>query len=87
MFTIRTMQHQNGADPMTEEIAGYLALGFGVIAMGMKKLMMLRIVHAFSAMSYIVYGSMIHAIPIIIGGSTFLVIHAYHLIRLWKKTT
>lgn len=72
---------------MTAELIGYLALGFGLVAMGMKSLVPLRIIHALSAISYIVYGSMIGAYPLIIGGSLFLAIHSYHLVRIHKKVT
>lgn len=69
---------------MMTHLIGYLALGFGLVAMGMKRMVILRIVHMLSALTYIIYGTMIDASPVIVGGSLFIVVHGYHLIRMRK---
>ena len=70
---------------MSPEMIGYAALGLGVVALGMKRMVPLRVIHTCSAITYIVYGSLIDATPIIIAGSVSVIIHGFHLIRLQKK--
>ena len=72
---------------MTEgyaEIIGFLALMIGLTAMGMKRMLWLRALHGSSAVLYIVYGLMIEAYPLIVGGFAFLTIHIYHIFKLTK---
>lgn len=73
---------------MSAEWFGYLALGLGLFAIAHKNMLWLRIVHGLSAACYICYGLMISAYPIAIGGSLFLLVHAYHLRKIYihKKT-
>ncbi len=66
---------------MSIEVLGYLAIAVGLIAMSCKEIIWLRSIHSISALIYIVYGSMIEALPIVVGGSVFLLIHMYHLAR------
>lgn len=65
-----------------EEWIGYFALAASLLAMGRKNMLNLRLIHSVSALAYMLYGYLISAWPIVIGGSLFLVIHAFHIVKL-----
>lgn len=66
-------------------ILGLIALGFSLLAMSMKNILMLRILSAAANFIYIIYGFLLAAPPLIIGGTIVIVIHAYHIYRLIQK--
>lgn len=66
---------------MSAEWTGYLALGLSLMAMANNNMLKLRVLHALSAIAYIVYGVLLDAFPLVIGGSLFLMIHSYHLLK------
>lgn len=68
---------------MIADILGYLALGLGIFAMANKHMLWLRIAHGLSAAFYVGYGLMISATPIMVAGVLFLIIHGYHLTRMF----
>lgn len=68
------------------EWVGYLALGLGILAISMKRMFLLRIVHGLSAVGYLIYGILIDASPVILAGVLFLFIHSYHILQLLKKS-
>jgi hypothetical protein len=61
---------------------GLLALGFSLLAMSMKNILFLRILSAVANFIYIIYGFLLAAPPLMIGGSVVIVIHAYHIYKL-----
>lgn len=67
------------------DILGYLAIALSLIAIASKSMVKLRVIHGFSAATYIIYGLMIEAYPIAFGGMLFMVIHIYHLIKIKKN--
>ncbi|MEO9476145.1 MAG: hypothetical protein ABJG41_11435 [Cyclobacteriaceae bacterium] len=74
-------------DSINPEWIGYLALGLGILAISMKRMFLLRIVHALSAIGYLIYGILIEASPVILAGVLFLCIHSYHILQLLKKSS
>lgn len=69
---------------MNAEYIGYFALTLGLLAISMKRIIILRFIHATSALVYLVYGSMIGAKPVILAGVLFMIIHAYQIFLLLK---
>lgn len=63
-------------------LLGLVALGFSLLAMTMKNILILRIFSAAANFIYIIYGLLLGAPPLIIGGATVIVIHAYHIRKL-----
>ena len=61
---------------------GLLALGFSLLAMSMKNILFLRILSAAANFIYIIYGFLLAAPPLMIGGTVVIVIHAYHIYKL-----
>lgn len=70
---------------MITESIGYLAIVLSLVAIANKNMVKLRMIHGLSALTYVVYGTMIGAYPIAFGGVLFMGIHAYHLIRMRRK--
>jgi hypothetical protein len=66
-------------------IIGYIALGFSLLAMTFKNMLIMRIVHSLAAVGYIIYGLQIEATPIFIGGLLFLIIHLYHFLKIFNS--
>ena len=85
MFALCPLQYQNGTTLMTVEWIGYLALAIGLIAIANKHMLWLRLLHGLSAATYIWYGISIEAYPLILGGSLFLLIHSYHLLKMAQR--
>ncbi|MBL4715161.1 MAG: hypothetical protein COC01_05350 [Bacteroidetes bacterium] len=70
---------------MIEAIA-YIALMISLVSMSMKSMIYLRAFHALSSLLFGIYGICIDAFPLIIGGSLFLIIHSYHIIKMLRIT-
>ena len=70
---------------MIADIIGYVALALSLLAISMKTMLVLRYIHAAAAATYILYGLLIDAIPLMLGGSLFMVIHLIHITKLHKK--
>jgi hypothetical protein len=69
----------------TVHLLGLAALGFGLLAMMMKNILILRIFSAIGNFIYIIYGFLLGAPPLIIGGAIVIVIHGYHIHKLIQK--
>ena len=69
---------------MMADIIGYLALTLSLLAISMKTMLILRYIHAAAAATYVIYGVMIDAFPLMLGGALFMIIHLIHIVRLWK---
>ena len=63
-------------------LLGLAALGFSLLAMSMKNILILRILSAVANFIYIIYGLLIGAPPLIFGGAIVIVIHGYHIRKL-----
>ena len=66
----------------TVHLLGLAALGFSLLAMSMKDILILRILSAVANFIYIIYGLLLGAPPLIIGGAIVIVIHSYHIHKL-----
>ena len=64
------------------EVVGYLGLALNLISMSVKGEPRLRLLSLVANATYIVYGIMIGAMPIILGSLTAVLLHAYRLIQL-----
>ncbi|WP_196894738.1 YgjV family protein [Aureivirga marina] len=62
----------------------YLAIATGLYAISKKKMLSFRLWHIVSCISYIIYGILKPAIPLIISGLLFSVIHLFQIYK-WKK--
>lgn len=71
---------------MASDIVGYTALVLNLYSMSAKGERRLRIISAVANAIYIVYGSMISALPIIIGCSVAVCLHLYRLYHLKPHT-
>lgn len=69
-------------------LLGLAALGFSLLAMMMKNILNLRIFSAVGNFIYVIYGFLLGAPPLMIGGTVVIAIHAYHIRKLIrdKKT-
>ncbi|RNL84719.1 hypothetical protein ED312_13615 [Sinomicrobium pectinilyticum] len=65
------------------EIIGYIAIGTGFFAITKKDMRTFRVWHLLSNLVYIAYGVLLEAIPIMIAGVVFSVIHIFHLRKLY----
>jgi hypothetical protein len=70
---------------MTVEWIGYAALGVSVLSINMTKMLAFRWIHLLAAGLYAAYGILIDAGPIVASGAIFMVIHAFHLFRIYSK--
>jgi hypothetical protein len=66
-------------------LLGLVALSFSLLAMMMKNILILRIFSATANFVYIIYGSLIGAPPLIIGGAIVVLIHSYHIHKLIRN--
>lgn len=64
---------------------GLAALGFSLLAMSMKNILTLRVLSAIANFLYVIYGFMLGAPPLMIGGAIVIVIHGYHIRKLVHK--
>ena len=67
------------------DMIGYLALSINLYSMSVKGEQKLRIISAIANSFFVIYGSMIVAMPIIIGSSIAVCLHTYHIIRIAKE--
>lgn len=65
------------------DIIGYSALTLNLFSMTMKKVLHLRILAISANSIYIIYGLFLHAMPFIIGCTIAVIIHAYHVYKLF----
>jgi hypothetical protein len=66
------------------DLVGYLALGLNLYSMYSEGEYRLRFFSAIANFTYIVYGIMINALPLIIGCSIAVVLHIFRLYELKK---
>lgn len=66
------------------DLLGYIALGFSVWAVAQKNMITFRWWHIVSCLFYTMYGIFAPAHPIFAGATLFIVIHCYHLHKLYK---
>ncbi len=58
---------------------GYSALSLNIISMGMKNIFYLRVCSLIANSIYIIYGVLLYAMPMIIGGSIAVLLHLYRI--------
>ena len=63
-------------------LLGLVALFFSLLAMMMKKILILRIFSAVANFIYIIYGFLLGSPPLMIGGAIVIIIHCYHIYKL-----
>lgn len=68
--------------PLFIDTIGYIALITNLYSMSKNSELKLRLLSLIANSIYIVYGILMNAFPIIIGGSIAVLLHAYHLKRL-----
>lgn len=66
-------------------LIGYIALSLNLVSMGMKEILYLRFCSLIANSIYIVYGALLHATPMIIGGSIAVIIQAYRISHVLKN--
>lgn len=69
----------------TVHLLGLAALGFGLLAMMMENILILRIFSAIGNFFYIIYGFLLGSPPLIIGGIIVIVIHVFHIRKLVRN--
>jgi len=67
------------------DMVGYLALSINLYSMSVKGEQKLRIISAIANSFFVIYGSLIGAMPIIIGSTIAVCLHTYHIIRISKE--
>ena len=67
------------------DMIGYLALSINLYSMSVKGEQKLRIISAVANTCFIIYGSLIAALPIVIGSTIAVCLHSYHIIRISKE--
>lgn len=73
---------QNCKSKLMIHLLGFAAIGINLLAMTMKNVLKLRAFSAAANLIYIIYGFLINAPPIIIGGAIAVIIHSYHIYKL-----
>ncbi|MEM1137746.1 MAG: hypothetical protein AAGI07_18045 [Bacteroidota bacterium] len=68
------------------DLIGYAALGLNLLSMTMKDILYLRLFSFLANVSYIIYGVMLSAMPIIVGCSIAVAIHSYHIVKIKIET-
>lgn len=68
--------------PFLIDSIGYAALVVNLYSMSTKGEYKLRLISLIANIGYILYGSLIHATPIIVGCSIAVLLHGYHINRL-----
>jgi hypothetical protein len=58
---------------------GYSALSLNIISMGMKNILYLRVCSLLANSMYVIYGILLYAMPMIIGGSIAVLLHTYRI--------
>jgi len=72
-------------NPLLIDALGYAALAINLYSMSIKGEYKLRSISLVANTLFVFYGALIHAMPIILGCSTAVVLHAYHIRRLRIK--
>jgi hypothetical protein len=67
------------------DMIGYLALSINLYSMSVKGEQKLRIISGVANACFIIYGSMIGALPIVIGSTIAVCLHSYHIVRISKE--
>ena len=67
------------------EYIGYSGLAISLLSVNMTNMHRFRVLHLLASCIYMVYGLMIGAMPLVIGGSLFSLIHCYRLYKLFKE--
>ena len=67
------------------DMMGYLALCINLYSMSVKGEQKLRIISAIANTCFVIYGSLIAALPIVIGSTVAVCLHSYHIIRIEKE--
>lgn len=66
------------------DLIGYLALGLNLYSMSVRGEYKLRIFSAIANITYVFYGILIDSLPLILGCSIAVVLHAFRLYKLSK---
>lgn len=64
------------------DFIGYIALLLNVTSMAMKKILYLRLCSMTANAIYVLYGLMLNALPMVIGGSIAVLLHCYWVRRI-----
>ena len=72
---------------MTFDIVGYFALGLNLYSMYSKGEYRLRVFSAIANCTYVIYGILINALPLVIGCSIAIIIHLHRLRKLKQEKT
>ncbi len=67
------------------DFLGYVALIINLTSMSMGNVIKLRVLSAIANLIYIIYGLLIHAMPIVIGCSIAVALHSYHIYKQINK--
>lgn len=68
------------------QIIGYSALALNICSMAMKNMLYLRVGSLLANMAYVFYGILLSELPILIGSSIAIIIHAYRIFINYKNT-
>ncbi len=66
-------------------IIGYLALGINLYSMSTKGEYKLRLISLIANSIYVIYGVLLGAYPIIVGGTIAVLLHTFRLSKLKKR--
>lgn len=66
-------------------LVGYAALVLNLVSMTMKDVLKLRSLSLTANALYIIYGILIGAAPLMIGCTIAVVIHGYHIIKIYRE--
>lgn len=66
------------------EVIGYCALAVSVLSISMRNMRTFRWLHLASSSLYLLYGILISALPLVIGATLFMGIHAVRLFKMYR---
>ena len=64
---------------------GFAALTLNLTSMAMKEILYLRLLSLIANAIYVVYGSLIGAVPIIVGSCIAVLLHGYNLYKIIRE--
>jgi len=67
------------------ELIGYTASILIAVSLMMKSLVRLRLINLFGAITFIIYGIFIKAVPVVFLNSLILCVNVYNLWRMWRQ--
>jgi uncharacterized protein with PQ loop repeat len=67
------------------EIVGYIASAIVLLSFLMKKMKNLRLVNTVGCIAFILYGTLINSIPLIVTNAVIVLIHMYYLRPVGKE--